>query len=430
MKIESNDPTIPEFKKALADTLKDVLVRYEEKIVELRKKEILATEDRCAICDKIDKPGECVCLEKSDYEALLNVSSDTFEKLSKVMPPGVSKQSMRQLEDEYGNDKAGRAKAYATAWKIHHKAKLKKVGDMGLMSSNMNNTDPNSGSMAMGEKVCKGCDKAHKGEACEVKKDEKGVSNGGGCKSCNVIRSAAQTGSLTTMGLWGQPTKEGVKCKTCGKIAVPSIKKDEFSDTAKHYAAKAALECVKCPHCAHERSEHLGKLGGKSHFICKGCGMGHSRDLAPANPLNKDKDSKKSEDWINTNAPNDTKTRLINKGKIGKLPSDQKIKEVDVPGSGGEIKKAMEHFPSLKGFKSVASNPLAMPKHQAAGDISEVNRQLSNFQSLASNPTAMPQFPGKHNLGNDKAGAASPAPKKPIMKASEFIDKVKKYERK
>lgn len=59
------------------------------------------------------------------------------EKLDKVTPPDVSEKTMYKLKDEYGHDKAGKAKAFATAWKIHDE-KVKKHaadGDSGKVES-------------------------------------------------------------------------------------------------------------------------------------------------------------------------------------------------------------------------------------------------------------------------------------------------------
>lgn len=43
-----------------------------------------------------------------------------FRKLNKVTPPSVSEETAHKLKDEYGHDKEGKAKAYATMWKIHN----------------------------------------------------------------------------------------------------------------------------------------------------------------------------------------------------------------------------------------------------------------------------------------------------------------------
>lgn len=53
---------------------------------------------------------------------------DKVEKseLSKVTPPDVSEKVVHKLKDEYGHDKAGKAKAFATAWKIHNEKRLNK----------------------------------------------------------------------------------------------------------------------------------------------------------------------------------------------------------------------------------------------------------------------------------------------------------------
>jgi transposase-like protein len=52
--------------------------------------------------------------------------SESTPELEKVTPPDVSEKVVHKLKDEYGHDKAGKAKAFATAWKIHNQKAAKK----------------------------------------------------------------------------------------------------------------------------------------------------------------------------------------------------------------------------------------------------------------------------------------------------------------
>lgn len=49
------------------------------------------------------------------------------EEMDKVTPPDVSEAVVHKLKDEYGHDKAGKEKAFATAWKIHNDKAAKKA---------------------------------------------------------------------------------------------------------------------------------------------------------------------------------------------------------------------------------------------------------------------------------------------------------------
>ncbi len=79
---------------AVKQAVRDRITDYLEKLVELQKKE-----------------GE---------------GSD----LSKVTPPDVDEKLIHKLKDQYGHDKEGKAKAYATAWKISNQKGTKKNEDI------------------------------------------------------------------------------------------------------------------------------------------------------------------------------------------------------------------------------------------------------------------------------------------------------------
>jgi hypothetical protein len=48
------------------------------------------------------------------------IMAKSVANMAKVTPPDIGEKTMHDLKDEYGHDKAGKEKAYATAWSIHN----------------------------------------------------------------------------------------------------------------------------------------------------------------------------------------------------------------------------------------------------------------------------------------------------------------------
>lgn len=136
--------TLQETVAAVAAKIKETIADYEAFAENLRKKELESKHGKklakslCLICAEAE--FECSCLNKSE--------------LAKKTPPDISEKTMHKLKDEYGHDKKGKEKAYATAWSIENK--IKYYDGMAAEGAG----DP----MTMSE-MCKSCGKS--GDLCK-----------------------------------------------------------------------------------------------------------------------------------------------------------------------------------------------------------------------------------------------------------------------
>lgn len=149
-------------------------------------------------------------------------------------------------------------------------------------------------------------------EAREAKGNEKLAKSASGCagelpqntyNQTAVVQKADLPGAGTGVtnddaGAWGQSMKMGEKCPTCSSTNTESgpqgsdhlsckdcsklfrgpVKKTEFDGDVG--------ESPSCPACSGPHIEHLGDLGSRSHFICKGCGMSFSHKAEAAQSFN------------------------------------------------------------------------------------------------------------------------------------------------
>lgn len=108
-----------EIKKKLAAVLRKSLDDHKASV--LSKKELTPREAGL-------KLTKALLGQISEYKEFL-VQMGNLEKgeLSKVTPPDVSEELVHKLKDQYGSDEEGKAKAYATAWKISKQKKGKKT---------------------------------------------------------------------------------------------------------------------------------------------------------------------------------------------------------------------------------------------------------------------------------------------------------------
>lgn len=95
-----------------------------------------ASEDMCLSCmSKNLEPlgehmglGHYFCKDCGEVGATVREENAAAEgPMVKSTPPDISEKTAHKLKDEYGHDKEGKAKAYATMWSIHNKMKK---GDM------------------------------------------------------------------------------------------------------------------------------------------------------------------------------------------------------------------------------------------------------------------------------------------------------------
>lgn len=172
-----------------------------------------------------------------------------------------------------------------------------------------------AGALSKAVAMAKAEDDLRKSRAAEAKGANRLAKNTG-----VLPEPAGQTLEMNAMEGYG-PQSDG---------GVPGLNKDEVANT---YPAG-----IDCPTCGSgDRTEHLGDLGGRSHFICHGCGqtMSHAaggHDVAPVSPVAKEEKSpSKKIDQVET-AEERKKDGTV-------LPGDKEIAEVEAEGSGGDVKK-------------------------------------------------------------------------------------------
>jgi hypothetical protein len=163
---ESNRKLSAPLQKFATD-LKAVLLKTETQIREMRAREASTKERKlekhelCPLCGGPDVNGRCKCIEtlqKNNSGTISAVGGGTQpmamaelckncgkahdmgkcdmddvrpgKDLAKKTPEGISEKTMHKLKDEYGHDKEGKSKAYATAnaianGTVNHKAEMK-----------------------------------------------------------------------------------------------------------------------------------------------------------------------------------------------------------------------------------------------------------------------------------------------------------------
>lgn len=175
------------------------------------------------------------------------------------------------------------------------------------------------------------------------------------------------------------------------------------------YAPAPSMAMAEKPEEKHDYIE------GKHSKTCKSCGD-FAKKLNKAIPeklpdngkvankerdiKDKNKESKKSEDWISLNNSNDPEKRLVNKGKAGVTPDDKKSKVIEAEGSGGDIKKGKGLKKSEELNKNLALPGMTPPAMGLAiGGIKLPGAHLkkkpalpsmTNFQSIAGGGVTLP----------------------------------------
>jgi hypothetical protein len=173
------------------------------------------------------------------------------------------------------------------------------------------------------------------------------------------LRSVVEAHAKTTTGLIASESRGLEKLnksdiEKCGEIEKSDVEPAESSS---------------CPGCGGE-SHELGPMGRRKHFMCKGCGLTHSRgEETPS------KEVKKEE--LPAVKAADEKPR---DGAV--MPDDKKSKVVDAEGAGGDVSKGKMAKRETAFVKKPAADDIQAPisggEKKAAG-IGFLNGLISKF---------------------------------------------------
>lgn len=191
--------------------------------------------------------------------------------------------------------------------------------------------------------------------------------------------AGAKAGGVKDVVETGSPAHEDAKAKST--LTRWGLGKDELE----------ASDASGCPACGGGTVEHLGDLGTRSHFLCKGCGMTFSHaagadDLMPQTDAD---DPMAKEEIPQVEPATDEKN-----AKGAKMPDGSK--ELDAEGSGGDVSKGK----SLKKDAMRATAPTVpatgrpklpgmtkpLPRAVAPGTSPETAESLAAVQSLKNHP--------------------------------------------
>lgn len=368
-----------------------------------------------------------------------DVQKSEAEALAKSTPPDVSEHLAHKLKDEYGHDKAGKAKAYATMWSIHNDMKGRKHGELG--KSELEKTVR-----------CHAC-----GQTVGVTEDGKVVKH-------PLPHSTAKAEDCMGSGKEGKSFPEAKPAKISKESPgsggdAKAMKKSEMTkaDLWKPEVASAAAPALKSPKGIRgvpadkvpapkpmgkaelAKSDHVfsaKRVGGP----CKSCGeaQGHSYHGKGKPPQGGTKPPTGGLAAGSKQVPNHQLPQVIaevHKGEVGdmqlaeskeglplagkkippplptpkaptsafasvpdarpklKLPGlTPKLPKGVAPGTHPEVASSLAGLPRAAKAEKTKLPGLTPPKLPKAGPTSagKANAEIKGFQSIASNPTAMP----------------------------------------
>jgi hypothetical protein len=348
------------------------------------------------------------------------------EELDKVTPPDVSEKIVHKLKDEYGHDKEGKEKAFATAWKIHNEktdkaeaqfheaaakdcklcgAKGQKVRQDGQLVTHaqpgkekglcngikMIKEEMGADGMQMSEDLDKGI-------LSTVKRGVATAALAGGLMSGGAAH--AQSSKPNTHASAKKP-KAAEEKPTYMDMSGPAEKESEFPSVTPKGSFKSEMcsthgadlkkcgpgcgsmkpvakaEGVNhCPACGGE-GHHIGTMKQKDHFMCRHCGNGFSSDN-PGTVVEK-------EEMVAN-----VKTAPEKTLPGAELPSDAGEKTVEAEGSGGQV--------------SEKSDPAIKKSEKLQKDTARSMAGMEPWKKAGSMPA--PQLPGM-TAAKPKATVAS-----------------------
>jgi hypothetical protein len=232
--------------------------------------------------------------------------------------------------------------------------------------------------------------------------------------------------SRSAAGVRGASSEASIIPSAAANAAIQArsrLGKDEFSDVESQEAS--------CPACS-GAGNHIGTLGARDHFICRGCGIGFSspraENAAASVEANQDdpmmgKGEPSPDGYIDVKHQGNPDKRIVGESGEGlkDLPKGPG-KKVEAEGSGGETSKGKmaKANPAVDlaagvvpkgGLKPAPRRGVALPgmtpppgaapqksflaglleRHgNAPTSAAQANQEIGGFQSIASNPTAMP----------------------------------------
>lgn len=125
-----------------------------------------------------------------------------------------------------------------------------------------------------------------------------------------------------------------------------------------------------CPSCNGPRVEPLGSLGNRDHFLCRHCGMSYSTPRQENAAAASDDPMTKEELPRMDSAPEKA-------AKDAVLPGDKPVKEIDAPGSGGDVSKGKQLKKDAMDIAMGTGKPQAMSRPRLPGMTPSVHPETA-----------------------------------------------------